>query len=300
MRLVDARVEQRDDDAASRRARERRGRARTPARQPGRPGVTSVAVGIRDANRIDGDDLAIALEQLERRRVEPCRDRVQHADVAVLRGDRRAARGDPAQELLLRRTCRGTSSRASAPRSPHRPPLARAWRATARAGRRCSAARSTRPRERRARPASPPRRWTRSGPARRPAASPPRTAARTTAAAAASADALRDRGIGVEPEVVGGRKTLARSAPPTRSSRRCPCRARAARSARQGARRGAPSSPRRRRRRRSARGPSARRPRASGPRAPSRSRPGTRPRDRPSGARPRPLRGRAACRGARS
>ena len=55
--------------------------------------------------------------------------------------------------------------------------LARAWPATARAGRRCTAARSRRPRERRARPASPPRRWTRSAPARRRPRALPATAA---------------------------------------------------------------------------------------------------------------------------
>ena len=101
VRLVDTRVEERDDDSAavdSRHSQPRHGRGNGDRDS----GADVGGRGVRDAHGVDRHHLAVALEQLERRRVEPGGDGVQDPDVAVFGGDLSAARRHPPQELLLR------------------------------------------------------------------------------------------------------------------------------------------------------------------------------------------------------
>ena len=98
MRGVDARVEQRDGDARA---------VETVDLEvgDGRRQHASARLGrlrrVRDPHRVDPRDLAVALEEGRRRRVEPRREPVDHARVAVLGRDPRADRREPCEELLL-------------------------------------------------------------------------------------------------------------------------------------------------------------------------------------------------------
>ncbi len=116
--------------------------------------------GERGPNRVDGRDLAVAGHERERGRIEARRESVQHAHVAIVGRDASSRGRHPGEKLLLHPDRGPASMRASAPLSPDRRARGLERRARAPRAARRSAARWRRPREHRARPASPLRRAT--------------------------------------------------------------------------------------------------------------------------------------------
>ncbi len=254
MRPVDARIEQRDDDAASVETRDLEARDRCGQRS-GEPERRVVGRRVRNPYGIDAHDLAVAVEERERGRIQSSGKRVQDADVAMLGRHLGSTRRDPPEELLLRAdgSCRPRAHLGL------RGPTARCLHAR---GKRRRAEDDDVPLRRRdgrahAEHSLPARLVDRDDRrCRRAGARTPEEESERDGAQRAGKGVTRS--THTHPGRDSGESAEAPcSEPRTRSSPHCPCRARAEQNARREAPRAGPSSRRRRQRRRGARAPSA-------------------------------------------